>query len=134
MATTDDKVMGMLAHHDAEIRTLGGRMTGVESSIRTLNTEVNTGFAALHNTLNALDNKVSRFDSRPQFEFSKVLSLVRDVAFMIGAAVATILYVANGQYGAVIARQEGFNALLQQRIEAVERSKRWDQVEVRRPQ
>jgi hypothetical protein len=88
-----------LATHDAAINVLGGRMTGVESSVRTLQGEVHTGFSAL-------GSKLDKLDSRPQFDFHQTTKTVLSLAVLFSMVCAGIIYITNSQNAAERARQE----------------------------
>lgn len=100
MASPD--ITQTLAHHDAAISTLGGRMTGVESGLRTLQGEVHSGFAQLGVTLNAVNSKIDRFDARPQFDFHRMVGTIVGLAVLFSMIVGAIIWLTTSQFAGVI--------------------------------
>ena len=107
--TTQSKAQNMpaeisqtLAHHEAAIATLGGRMTGVETGLRTLQTEVHSGFAQLSTTLHSLDSKVDRFDARPVVDVHKTVSTVTTLAVLFSMVVGGIIWVTTSQFAPIV--------------------------------
>jgi hypothetical protein len=117
MANKPDDLMQTLAHHDAAISTLGGRMTGVERGMATLQTEVHTGFNALNTTLNGLNSKIDKFDARPQFDFHKTVGTIVAIAVLFSMICAGIIYITNSQNAALVAEQKSFNTNIGKLVE-----------------
>jgi hypothetical protein len=99
-----------LAHHDAAISTLGGRMTGVESSVRTLQGEVHSGFAGL-------GSKLDKLDARPTFNFPELVRTVLSLIVIFSMVVGGIIWVTTAQFAGVVAEQKSLNANMAARIE-----------------
>lgn len=112
MSTPRD-LTATLATHDAAITVLGGRMTGVESSVRTLQGEVHSGFSTL-------GSKLDKLDSRPQFDFHKTTKTVSSLVFLFAAVCAGIIYIVNSQNAAERARQEVLNTALTEKVSKAE--------------
>ena len=91
-----------LAHHEAAIATLGGRMVGVETGLRTLQTEVHSGFASITTTLHSLDGKIDRFDARPQVDIHRTVSTVTTVAVLFSMVVGGIIWVTTSQFAPLV--------------------------------
>lgn len=106
-------LMATLATHDAAINTLGGRMTGVESSVRTLQGEVHTGFAAL-------GSKLDRIDAAPKFDFHQTTKTVLSLAVLFSMVCAGIIYITNTQGAAERAKQEVLNNALAEKLSKTE--------------
>jgi hypothetical protein len=102
-----------LAHHDAAINTLGGRMTGVESSVRTLQGEVHTGFSAL-------GSKLDKLDAAPKFDFHQTTKTVLSLSVLFSMVCAGIIYITNAQSAAERAKQEALNGLLTEKVSKTE--------------
>ena len=102
-----------LATHDAAITTLGGRMTGVESSVRTLQGEVHSGFSAL-------GSKLDKLDSRPQINFHETTKTVLSLAVLFSMVCGGIIYITNSQSAAERARQEVLNGSLTEKLTKAE--------------
>jgi hypothetical protein len=99
-----------LAHHDAAISTLGGRMTGVESSVRTLQGEVHSGFAGL-------GSKLDKLDARPTFNFPELVRTVLSLIVIFSMVVGGIIWVTTAQFAGVVAEQRSLNANIAARVE-----------------
>jgi hypothetical protein len=99
-----------LAHHDAAISTLGGRMTGVESSVRTLQGEVHSGFAGL-------GGKLDKLDARPRLDFPELVRTVLSLIVIFSMIVGGIIWVTTAQFAGVVAEQKSLNANIAARIE-----------------
>jgi hypothetical protein len=99
-----------LAHHDAAISTLGGRMTGVETSVRTLQGEVHAGFAGL-------GGKLDKLDARPSLNFPELVRTVLSLIVIFSMIVGGIIWVTTAQFAGVVAEQKSLNANLAARME-----------------
>lgn len=139
-ADLDNKVLSTLAHHDAAIGNLSGRLTGVETGLKTLQGEVHSGFAGINKTLAATNSKLDKLDAQPRFEITKVLGTVKDFAVLIGACVAAIIWIVTGQFGAVIAKQDQWAQQVERRltdqqktIDKMTETVRWHATEIKRP-
>jgi hypothetical protein len=102
-AERPDDLLKTLATHDAAIATLGGRLSGVETSMHKLQGEVHTGFAAL-------GSKLDRIDSRPTFNPHEMVRTVLSVAVLFTMVVSGIVWVTTGQFGGIVAEQRAYNA------------------------
>lgn len=69
-----------LAHHDAAIANLSGRMTGVENSLTSLGADVNKGFSELSNKLATMDA------AKPPSLFIQLRMITAGVTIFAGAA------------------------------------------------
>ena len=101
---------GTLAHHDAEIRTLGGRMTGVEDKLGNLQGEVHRGFGDL-------GSKLDRLDARPTIDLHKVVGTIGTLAFLFSLICGGIIWITSSQFSGVIAEQKGVNTATNARME-----------------
>jgi hypothetical protein len=113
MASIPSNLASTLAHHDAAISTLGGRMTGVESSVRTLQGEVHTGFVAL-------GSKLDKLDAAPKFDFHQTTKTVLSLAVLFSMVCAGIIYITNAQSAAERARQEILANALSEKVSKTE--------------
>lgn len=114
----NEGLMVTLAHHDAVIVNLASRITSVESTIKSLSDTVNIGFSSYA----SLSSKMDKFDNRPTFDFSKSLSNIRDIAFLISAVVGCIIWVTTGQFSGVVQKQESHNAYALERMDRMEKT------------
>lgn len=115
------EVASTFAHHEAAISNLGGRMTGVETGLRTLQGEVHTGFAGISTNMNAqiggLASKLDKLDSQPKFDFHKTVSTIVAIAVLFSMICGGIIYITNGQNAALIAEQKAFNSNIGKLVE-----------------
>lgn len=100
MAGSD--IQATVAQHNAEIAALGGRMSGVETGLRTLQSEVHTGFAGINNIMHKLDSKIDSFGQRPQFNFHQTVSTVTTLAVLFSMIVGGIIYIIQQQNAVVL--------------------------------
>ncbi len=116
--------MTTLAHHDEQISALGGRMTGVETQMRTLQGEVHTGFAAVQSSMNSqigsLASKLDKLDAAPKLDFHKTVATVTTIAVLFSMIVGGIIYITTGQFAGAWSRQDAFNSHMTSRIESIE--------------
>lgn len=117
----DGSLSAVLAHHDTEIKNLGGRMHGVETGLRTLQGEVHTGFASMQQAMNGLGNGLaalnSKLDSAPKFDAHKSISTIVSLAVLFAMICTGIIYISGSQFSSVIAEQKSFNGLVAKQIE-----------------
>jgi len=117
-----------LAHHDAAIATLGGRMTGVETGLKTLQGEVHHGFAnvtqnvnqqlsSVSHTVNTLGSKIDKLDAQPKFDFHKIVGTVVSIAVLFTMICGGIIYITNSQNAAIVAEQKAFNGIVAKSLE-----------------
>ena len=109
MASQPDDLLKTLATHDAAIATLGGRLSGVETSVHKLQSEVHTGFAAL-------GSKLDRIDSRPTFNPHEMVRTVLSVAVLFTMVVSGIVWVTTGQFGGIVAEQRAYNSAVTDKL------------------
>ena len=120
-----------LAHHDAQITNLGGRISGVENGLRTLQGEVHTGFAnvtqnvtqqinGVVSVMNGLSSKLDRMDAAPKFDFHKTVSTVTTIAVLFSMIVGGIIWITTGQFSGAWSKQDAFNQQISRRVEANE--------------
>lgn len=107
------EALNKIAQHDAEIKILGERMLSFDSHLRDVNRK-----------LENIASSLSSFVARPQFEINNVISLVKDVAFLVGIGVAAIVYVA-GNYSdnnitVLTERQQNLIKQYDHRLDALE--------------
>lgn len=117
---TKDGLMATLAHHDAQITSLGGRMTGIENSVRTLHGEVHSGFTAINQQISVLVSKIDKMDAAPKFDFHKTVSTVTTIAVLFSMIVGGIIWITTGQFSGAWSKQDAFNAQITRRVEANE--------------
>jgi hypothetical protein len=86
-----------IAHHDAAITQLGGRMTGVEGGLLTLQGEVHTGFATL-------GSKLDKLDARPTVNLHESVRTVLSLAVLFSMIVGGIIWVTTSQFAVVVAK------------------------------
>lgn len=121
-------ITAQLAHHDAAIGALSGRMSGVESGLKTLQGEVHHGFANVtHNvnqqigglaqTITGLNSKLDRLDAAPKFDFHKIVGTVVSLAVLFGMVCGGIIYITQSQTAAVVAEQKIFNQTVAKGLE-----------------
>lgn len=114
-------ITAQLAHHDAAIGALGGRMTGVEQGLKTLQGEVHAGFSNVTHNVNQhignLASKIDRLDARPTFDFHKVVGTVVSLAVLFGMICGGIIYINNAQNAALVAEQKVFNSTVAKALE-----------------
>ena len=120
--TKPNELLQTLAHHDAAIATLGGRMSGVEGGLNSLQKEMHTGFTAVASSIAQLGSQIDKADARPQIDYHKTISSIVAIAALFSMIVAGIIWVTSSQFGAVIAEQKGYNAAIQTRVGKVESS------------
>jgi len=112
-----EELVATLAHHDAEIRTMGGRLTGVEQNLHTLQSEVHNGFQVL-------GSKLDKIDAVPRFNFGQTVETVLHIAVLFSMVVAGIVWVTTGQFSGVVAEQKSINARVEEQM-----TKRDDQIQ-----
>ncbi|MBS0243046.1 MAG: hypothetical protein JSS20_12780 [Proteobacteria bacterium] len=103
-------LVATLAQHDAAITALGGRMSGVETGLRTLQGEVHSGFTSLA-------SKLDRLDAAPKFDFHKTVSTVTTIAVLFSMIVGGIIWITTSQFSGVVAKQEAVNERDQRRLD-----------------
>lgn len=117
---TDD-LLQTIAHHDAAITTLSGRMTGVEQGLKTLQGEVHSGFAGIQNTMThqigALASKLDRVDARPTFDFHKIVGTVVSIAALFAMVTGGIIWINQSQTAALVAEQKSLNGQFGKQLE-----------------
>lgn len=106
-----------IAHHDAQITTLGGRMSSMESGLQRLQGEVHTGFSSIQGSLSALTSKLDRQEARPEFNFHQSVSTVLALAVLFSMVVGGIIWVTQSQFASVVAEQKGTNTAVSVRLE-----------------
>lgn len=114
-----------LAHHDAEIISLGNRMGGVETSVRNLAADVNKGFAAIADRLSA-------FDSQRGPGLGSILGFVATGGAVVGMSAAAITVLVTSFVSPPITRLEGQVQRLTYYVDRREEVDRQDFIELRR--
>lgn len=95
-----------LAHHDARLDNLSSRMTGVESGLKSLGTDMVAGFQTL-------GSKLDRVDARPHFEVHKTVSTVLSLAVLFSMVVGGILWVGSSQLAPIAAKVDRHDAAIE---------------------
>ena len=107
-------ITAQLAHHDAAITALGGRMTGVETGLRTLQGEVHHGFANVTQNVNQqigqIASKLDKLDAAPKFDIHKNVGTVLAIAILFSMTCGGIIYITRSQSEAVLAEQKALNS------------------------
>lgn len=118
MAAKPDELFKTLATHDAAISTLGGRLSGVETSMHKLQGEVHTGFAAL-------GSKLDKLDARPTFNAHEMVRTVLSIAILFGMVVSGIIWITTGQFGGIVAEQKAHNSAVDEKLKDHSERLRW---------
>jgi hypothetical protein len=85
-------------------------MTGVESSVRTLQGEVHAGFSGL-------GGKLDKLDARPALNFPELVRTVLSIILIFSMIVGGIIWVTTAQFAGVLAEQKILNTNIASRIE-----------------
>jgi hypothetical protein len=112
MGNKPSDLLTTLAHHDAAISTLGGRMSGVERSLSTLQGEVHTGFVGL-------GSKLDKIDARPTFNFGDTVRTVLSLAVLFSMVVGGIIWVTTAQQTGLVAKVEKHEAAMERLSERI---------------
>lgn len=91
-----------LAHHDAMITNLAGRMTGVENKLETLDHNMSTNFMALA-------SKMDKFDARPTVNLHQSIQTVLSLSVLFSMVVGGIIWVTTSQFSGPAAKQDALN-------------------------
>lgn len=118
MSSQPDDLLKTLANHDAAINTLGGRMSGVETSVHKLQGEVHTGFAAL-------GSKLDKIDARPTFNPHEMIRSVLSLAILFGMVVSGIIWITTGQFGGIVAEQKAHNSAVTEKLKEHSERLQW---------
>lgn len=110
MTGNTGELLSTIAHHDAAIASLGGRIEGVETGLVKLNTEVHSGFATLV-------SKLDRMEAAPKFDFHRTVGTVLSISVLFSMVVAGIVWVTTNQFAGVNAEQKAFNERTSKRLE-----------------
>lgn len=114
-----------LAHHDAEIASLGGRMTGVENEVRALGATVGKGFQEIM-------DRLSTFESQRGPGLGSILGFVATGGAVVGMSAAAITVLVTSFVSPPITKLEGQVARLTYYVERREEADRQDWIELRR--
>ena len=125
LADFGSDLLKTLAHHDAEIISLGNRMGGVEASVRQLAADVNKGFAAIADRLSA-------FDSKQGPGLGSILGFVATGGAVVGMSAAAITVLVTSFVSPPITRLEGQVQRLTYYVDRREEVDRQDFIELRR--
>lgn len=121
MAAAPPDITAQLAHHDAAITALGGRMSGVETGLRTLQGEVHHGFVNVTQTVNqqigALSSKLDKLDAAPKLDLHKSVGTVVALAVLFSMICAGIIWITTSQFSGVIAEQKSLNQTFTRTLE-----------------
>lgn len=118
MSAQPDDLLKTLATHDAAINTLGGRLSGVETSVHKLQSEVHTGFAAL-------GSKLDKLDARPTVNVHEVVRTVLSLAILFGMVVSGIIWITTGQFGGIVAEQKAHNTAVTEKLKEHSERLQW---------
>lgn len=113
MTGNTGELLSTIAHHDAAISSLGGRMEGVEHGLSKLNTEVHTGF-------HTLSSKLDRMDAAPKFDFHRTVSTVLSISVLFSMVVAGIVWVTTNQFSGFMLENRNFHERTNKRLERAE--------------
>jgi hypothetical protein len=86
----DREILKQLSHHDAEIKSLGDRMGGVERGLGSLSQNVNHGFSDL-------SAKFERMNARPVIDLTKIVQTVFYIAVLFSMTLGGVIYVVQTQ-------------------------------------
>lgn len=114
-----------LIHHDAEIASLGGRVTGVETEVRNLGATVSKGFAEI------LD-RLSTFESQRGPGLASLLGIVATGGAVVAMASAAITVLVTSFVSPPITKLESQVQRLTYYVERREEVDRQDAIELRR--
>lgn len=103
------EIVTQLAHHDAAISNLGGRVGGLEAKVQGLQNEVHSGFATLN-------SKLDKLDARPAFDFHQTVSTVTTIAVLFSMVVGGIIWITTGQFAGALADQKGINSSVAEKL------------------
>lgn len=87
-AQIDFDLASTIAHHDAEIVNLGGRMTGVEQGMKSLESTVQNGFGQISNTLAEMRGKAGP-------GLGDLLKVIATGGVIVGMSAAAITMLVN---------------------------------------
>lgn len=125
LADFGSDLLKTLAHHDAEIISLGNRMGGVETSVRQLASDVNKGFTTIADRLSA-------FDSQRGPGLGSILGFVATGGAVVGMSAAAITVLVTSFVSPPITRLEGQVQRLTYYVDRREEVDRQDFIELRR--
>lgn len=100
-----DNLSATLIKHDAAINGMSSRIGHVEKTL-------GDHGAILITIEKAVTKQDHRIESRPVFDFHKYVGTVLSLAVLFSMVVAGIIYVAQAQFGVVVAEQKALNATL----------------------
>lgn len=110
-----------LAHHDAAIQHLGGRMTGLETGLRTLQGEVHAGFTSIQTSMAqqmaSVVSKLDKLDAAPKVNFHETIGTIVSLAGLFAIVCGGIIYITNSQSSALNAEQKILNETVTKQVE-----------------
>lgn len=120
MDTFRVQLVTTLAQHDSAINTLGGRMTGVETGLNSLQKEMHVGFTSVATAVAGLGSQLAKSDAQPRIDYHETIRSIVSIAALFSMIVAGIIWITANQFGTVIAEQKGFNSAIKHRVDKVE--------------
>lgn len=106
-----------IAHHDAAISSLSGRMHGVETELKLMHGQMHTGFENVSQALAAMSSKLDKQEARPVFNFHQAVGTVLALAVLFSMVVGGIIWVTTSQFSGVLAEQKALNTALTSKTE-----------------
>ncbi len=106
-----------IAHHDAAISSLSGRMHGVETELKSMHGQMHTGFENVSQALAAMSSKLDKQEARPVFNFHQAVGTVLALAVLFSMVVGGIIWVTTSQFSGVLAEQKALNTALTSKTE-----------------
>lgn len=98
-----------VAYIEAASEEFGRRLTGVERHVQTLQNDMNAGFSAL-------SSKLDKLDARPTFNVHETIRTVQSLGLTVGLVVGAIIWIVNGSFSGMIARQDATNISVQDKL------------------
>lgn len=106
-----------IAHHDAAISSLSGRMHGVETELKSMHGQMHTGFENVNQALAAMSSKLDKQEARPVFNFHQAVGTILALAVLFSMVVGGIIWVTTSQFSGVLAEQKALNTALTSKTE-----------------
>jgi len=106
-------LVASIAHHDAAIDGLTGRMAGVENGLERLQHDVNDGFRSTQHSvgkaISELSSRFDKMDAAPKFDFHKSVQTLLALSVLLSLVCAGIIYISSNQFSGSIAEQRAVN-------------------------
>ena len=101
-------------------------MSGVETGLKTLQSEVAHGFTEaaqrMSQEIGGLSSKLDKLDAAPKFDVHKTVSTVVSLAVLFSMICGGIIWITTSQFSGMVAEQRGFNSAISSRIDRAEAS------------